>query len=161
MSQAEDLQPENGHGALSSDTIAAVERLAASYIALTDRPTDWSVADLFTVQGKLTLGALALDGRMAIAEFFNDRTDSYAAAGRVTRHIVGPLNLLPLGDGRIAGQSTATVFTGSGTLPLPAALPSTICDFDDIFVLEDRQWLFAARVASIIFTGAGAANFTK
>lgn len=145
----------------SAEDQLAIMQLAAAYIAHADGAGRGAPADLFSEDGILALGTLRLETRTAIARFFEDRTESNASQRRVTRHVPGPIELVVLDQDRIGARSTAIVFAGNGDLPLACALPSTICDFDDVFARTPAGWRFASRTATVVFTGAGAATFAK
>lgn len=139
-----------------------VQSLVAAYFQRTDRPGPELVASLFAEDGLLVLGPLKLEGRSAIAAFFAERNRSQAEVGRLTRHLPGLLELQGVSPDRIKGRSTVVVYAGTGAVPLPAGSPSTICDFDDVYVRQaDGVWRFERRTAAVIFTGAGAAGFAR
>lgn len=146
---------------VSAEDAAEIQSLVAAYFQRTDRPSERAVADLFAPDGALILGPLRLEGRQAIATFFANRNTEQAETGRVTRHVHGGIELLARGIDCIEGHSATLVFAGTGVTPLPSALPTTICDFDDVYVRNDGNWLFQERRATVVFTGAGAATFAK
>lgn len=150
-----------GGSTLNPADALAVQSLVTAYFQRTDRPGTGEVADLFTSDGVLILGNLEIVGRTAIATFFADRNRDQADAKRLTRHLTGGVDLCPAPPDRIIGYSTTAVFAGLGDLPLAVALPSSIADFDDVFVHTATGWLFEKRHATVIFTGPGAASFTR
>jgi hypothetical protein len=159
--QAQSVRSRPGAGLSAADSFA-IQSLVAAYSQLTDRPTSEPVADFFTDAGVLILGGLRLEGKGAISAFFIDRNHTQAENGRITRHIPGLVELRALDTGRVAGRSTVVVYAGAGVVPIASGPPSTICDFDDIYVRQpDGRWLFEQRRAAVIFTGAGAASFAK
>jgi len=139
----------------------AIQNLVAAYFQRTDRPGIDPVSELFAQAGTLALGNMVITGRASIALFFEERNLSQSAVQRVTRHMSGGIELTAMDADRVAGRSTALVFAGEGQCPLPTGAPSTICDFDDIYVRTSGGWLFEERRATVIFTGAGAAAFAK
>lgn len=147
--------------AVSGDDAVAIQSLIAAYFQRTDRPGARPVADLFAPDGALILGPMRVEGREAIAAFFAQRNAEQGEAGRITRHVSGGIELVSIAKDRVGGHSTTLVFAGVGSMPLPSALPTTICDFDDIYVRGPAGWLFQERRASVVFTGAGAASFAK
>lgn len=153
-------RPLSGRVPAAADAVA-IQGLIAAYFQRTDRPGLDPVSDLFHEAGLLVLGNLEISGREAIARFFQDRNASQSETRRTTRHMSGGIELTLVDDNRVAGRSTVIVFAGSGELPLPTGVPSTICDFDDIYVRTPDGWLFEERRAAVIFTGAGAATFAK
>lgn len=139
----------------------AIMHLTAAYVAHADGAGRGEPADLFVKDGVLSLGSLRLENHSAIQRFFEDRARDNRAQGRVTRHVPGPLEITAVEHERLEARSTAIVFAGNGDLPLATALPTTICDFNDVFVLTSDGWRFASRTATVVFTGAGAATFAK
>ena len=148
-------------GALAADDVVAIQNLVASYFARVDRPGPARAADLFVENAQFVLGSMTLQGRAAIAAYFEDRNRAQAQSGRVTRHLIGGIELSAIDETRTAGRTTTVVFAGEGTLPLPAAVPSTIGDFDDIYVRADGGWLFERRLTTLVFIGGGAPTFAK
>ena len=150
----------SGRVPAAADAVA-IQSLVAAYFQRTDRPGPDPASDLFDKAGLLILGNLEISGREAIARFFQERNASQSETRRATRHISGGIELTLVDDNHVTGRSTAIVFAGSGEIPLPTGAPSTICDFDDIYVRTPDGWLFGERRAAVIFTGAGAAAFAK
>ncbi len=152
---------ERGHVSVDPADVLAIQALVSAYYLRVDRPGEELAADLFAPDGVLVLGPTQVVGRIAIAAYFAERTRAQAESGRITRHLSSDVELKRLDDNRVAGRSITVVFAGSGELPLTAGAPSTIGDFDDVFVRTELGWLFESRRASIIFTGPGAADFAK
>ena len=139
-----------------------VSRLVSEYFLRTDRPEFGSVAELFKPDGTLELGALILSGSEAIAAFFVERNAQQSVSGRKTRHLCGPLTLRMSSPDVIELYAMVAVFSASGVVPLPSALPSTIVDFDDVCERDlTGVWRFARRKATLIFASAAAPAFAK
>ncbi len=140
----------------------ALHALVAEYFHRVDRPEAGDVTDLFTDDATLMLGSAHLTGRAEIAAFFEARAATHKETQRLTRHLSGPLSIAfdEMGQARVC--STVVVYAGTGALPLPAAVPTTICDFEDVCTVNlHGQWRFQSRRATLIFVGAGAAPFAK
>ena len=145
----------------AANDVTSIHNLVASYFARVDRPGLDRAADLFAKDAEFVLGNMTLRGRAGIAAYFEERNRAQATSGRTTRHFVGGIELTTIDGARMAGRMTTVVFAGEGTLPLPAVVPSTIGDFDDIYVRADGNWLFERRVAAVVFIGGNAPAFAK
>jgi hypothetical protein len=147
--------------AVDPAVIVALQQLCAAYWLCADDLTP-GIDTLFTEDGGLTLGSLALTGRPAIREFFRQRAETMRTAGRTTRHAACTFLVTPTADGRATIRSTVLVFSGTGPLPLPAAAPSGIADFTDLCVRNAAGcWQFASRVGRTVFIGAEAPSFAR
>lgn len=147
------IAPEDAH---------AVHQLVAAYFARLDLPGRGAVAELFTPDGRLTVGATELIGRDAIAQFCAARDRTQREGARTTRHVPGALELTRLGTGRIAGYSSLLVFAGAGPWPIAAGVPGTVGDCSDVYVRDDAdRWWFESRLVNIVFTGPSAASFAR
>jgi len=147
--------------AVDPAVVVALQQLCAAYWLCADDLTP-GIEMLFTDDGELTLGSLALTGRPAIRGFFRQREETMRTAGRTTRHAACTFLVTPTADGRATIRSTVLVFSGTGALPLPAAAPSGIADFTDVCVRNDAgHWQFASRVGRTVFIGAEAPSFAR
>ena len=147
--------------AVDPAVVVALQQLCAAYWLCADDLTP-GIEMLFTDDGGLTLGSLALTGRTAIREFFRQRAETMRAAGRATRHAACTFLVTPTAEGRATIRSTVLVFSGTGALPLPAAAPSGIADFTDICVRNAAgRWQFASRIGRTVFIGAEAPSFAR
>lgn len=134
----------------------------AEYWARVDCVSKSEVADLYTEQGSMQLGALVVEGRKNIAEFFKDRNRQQLETSRLTRHLMSNLRLEISADNRVVVHSLLCIFAGSGDLPLVSDTPSTIADFKDVLVKDSSgQWLVETKTSSIVFAGRQAASFVK
>jgi len=147
--------------AIDPAIVVALQQLSAAYWMCADHSAA-GIETLFTEAGLLTLGTLALTGRTAIHEFFEQREQTMRTAGRTTRHAACTFLVTPMADGRATIRSTVLVFSGTGALPLPAAAPSGIADFTDVCVRNDAgHWQFTSRVGRTVFIGAEAPSFAR
>jgi len=147
--------------AVDPAVVVALQQLCAAYWLRADDLTP-GIEMLFTDDGELTLGSLALTGRPAIRGFFRQRAETMRTAGRTTRHAACTFLVTPTADGRATIRSTVLVFSGTGALPLPAAAPSGIADFTDLCVRNAAgRWQFASRVGRTVFIGAEAPSFAR
>jgi hypothetical protein len=147
--------------AVDPAVVAGLQQLSAAYWLCADHAAA-GIETLFTENGLLTLGTLALTGRTAIREFFEQRELRMRSAGRTTRHAACTLLVTPTAEGHATVRSTVLVFSGIGTLPLPAAAPSGIADFTDVCVRNVAgRWQFASRIGRTVFIGAEAPSFAR
>jgi hypothetical protein len=134
--------------------------LAAEYWARVDRTCSGAVADLYEDPARMTLGTLDVVGKDAIRDFFTQRNER--EQDRTTRHFMSSVRIEPIDDAHFVAHSTVMVCAGIGSLPLLAGPPITIADFEDQCVYRaGTGYLFSTRRAHIVFTGPGAASFSK
>lgn len=140
----------------------AVAVLNADYWQRVDRQSPEPVDALYVENGVMQIGALHKAGRAQIRAFFEQRNAQEEKTGRTTRHVAGCPVIKPLGEQRWQVQSTVQVLAGNGDWPLPSAVPATVADFDDLVVqAAPGDWRFERRTARVVFTGPGAAAFTR
>ncbi len=147
---------------LPAQDLADLQQLAARYWALADLLEDEPLADLFDPEAVFELGSLNLAGLAAIERFFADRARGMRETERTTRHVA--TNFLGLADGpdRVRVRSTVLVYAASGALPLEAAAPSGIADFEDICRRQpDGSWRYLYRSGRTVFVGPNAASFAR
>jgi len=161
----EDLRPAGGlsgsERVVASDLVE-LQQLAAGYWARADGVADIPIRDLFTDDAVFILGSLTMTGRAAIDEFFRERDAMRLANQRTTRHVACNFLATPGGEGSVLVRSTVLVYSGVGTLPLPASAPSGIADFEDVCVrVQPGCWKFARRIGRSVFIGDGAPAFTR
>jgi hypothetical protein len=97
--------------AIDPAIVVALQQLSAAYWMCADHSAA-GIETLFTEDGLLTLGTLALTGRTAIHQFFEQREQTMRTAGRTTRcrlHFLGHP-----GDGR---ADPVDPCSGNGALP--------------------------------------------
>ena len=142
--------------------LLALQQLAARYWARADGDKAQSLAQIFTSDGTLLLGSLALNGLAAIERFFSERDVSQLAAQRTTRHIACNHLATWLTDDRVQVRSTVLVYVGTGSWPLESTAPSGIADFEDVCVrAPSGAWQFERREGRTVFIGPGAAKFAR
>lgn len=137
-------------------------QLNQAYWACADGTADKAVQQLFVPSGRLQLGSLELAGRDQIERFFKERSLANHESGRITRHFSSGFTPVAESSQRLRVKSLAMVFAGTGALPLPSDVPSTIADVEDVLVLTSTgDWLFESRVIKPVFVGAAAAKFAQ
>lgn len=147
---------------LSPSDWTMLHQLCAEYWLRLDRILEQPVDELYIEDGEMQIGTLEKRGYAALAEYFSSRIAAEAANGRLTRHVMSSFFVELDGPDTAIVRSTVLVFSGSGALPLPSALPSSIGDFTDQCVrCTDGQWRFARRLGRPVFVGAGAASFVR
>lgn len=140
----------------------AVAVLNADYWQRVDRQSAEPVDALYVEGGVMQIGSLHKTGRAQIREFFEVRNAQEERTGRTTRHVGGCPVIQPIDAQRWRVLSTVQVLAGNGDWPLPSAVPSTVADFDDVVIeVTPGDWKFERRQARIVFTGPGAAAFTR
>ena len=147
---------------LPAQDLADLQQLANRYWALADLLEDVPLAELFETDATFDLGSLKLEGLAAIEAFFADRAKGMREAGRTTRHVATNFLALPEGPDRIRIRSTGLVYAANGALPLEAAAPSGIADFEDICLRQpDGSWRYHYRSGRTVFVGPNAASFAR
>lgn len=147
---------------ISFEDFHSLMRLDAAYWARADKRIDVPPESLFAETGSLTLGSLELQGRQAIAKFFDARDRQNADSQRITRHVASGLTIESSRPDSVILRSVVLVFAGLGDLPLEAGVPSTIADVSDVCAKgSDGAWLFERRIVKPVFVGAGAAKFAR
>lgn len=147
---------------LPAQDLADLQQLANRYWALADLLEDVPLAELFETDATFDLGSLKLEGLAAIEAFFADRSKTMREAERTTRHVATNFLALPEGPDRIRIRSTGLVYAANGALPLEAAAPSGIADFEDICRRQpDGSWRYHYRSGRTVFVGPNAASFAR
>lgn len=147
---------------LPARDLADLQQLANRYWAHADLLEDVPLSELFAPDATFELGTLRFEGLPAIEAFFRDRTQGMQESARTTRHIGTNFLALPDGPDRVRVRSIALVYAGNGTLPLEAAAPSGIADFEDVCLRQpDGRWLYHHRSARTVFVGPNAASFAR
>lgn len=137
-------------------------QLNQAYWACADGTADQVVQNLFAPSGRLQLGSLELTGQDQIERFFTERSLANEESGRITRHFSSGFTPVAESSERLRVKSLVMVFAGTGVLPLPSDVPSTIADVEDVLVLTSAgEWLFESRVIKPVFVGAAAAKFAQ
>ena len=105
-------------------------------------------AELFTPAGVYALGPAALEGRAAIAAFYERRR---GGGERTSRHLFGNLHLRSVAADRVEGTCVLTLHAADGPPPHPLA-PVMVADYDDIYVRDvDGVWRFERRSVAVLF----------
>lgn len=147
---------------VSAQDLADLQQLAARYWALADLTEDVPLGDLFEPDATFDLGALKLEALGAIETFFADRAKGMRETQRTTRHVATNFLALPQGPDEVRTRSTVLVYAGNGALPLEAASPSGIADFEDLCRRQpDGTWRYCYRNARTVFVGPNAASFAR
>lgn len=151
----------------SDDTalFVTLQSRVAEYWARVDRvegATEEPCQSFFSEDAVMVLGALRVEGKPALSEFFDNRERQEIARERTTRHVVNNPRLTVEGPTRATLRAVVVVYAGLGAWPLPAEAPSGIADFTFDCVREaDGLWRFSAMTANSVFVGAGAPAFAK
>ena len=126
-----------------------IESLVVEHAWLQDNNREAErLADLYTDDGRFYGIEPECRGRAAILEYGRKRTK---LTGRRARHVIANLRLVPLEDGRIAGQLTIMLFrhVGDGIGP---AEPCALADAHDIYEKSsDGRWRIAERRLELAF----------
>ena len=147
---------------LPAQDLADLQQLANRYWALADLLEDVPLAELFEENATFDLGSLKLEGLAAIETFFADRAAGMRESRRTTRHVATNFLALPETPDRVRVRSTGLVYAANGDLPLEAAAPSGIADFEDICLRQpDGRWLYHYRSGRTVFVGPNAASFAR
>jgi len=147
---------------LPAQDLADLQQLANRYWAMADLLEDVPLADLFERDAAFDLGALKLEGLAAIEAFFTDRAKGMRESERTTRHVAANFLALPDGPDRVRIRSIALVYAANGSLPLEAAAPSGIADFEDVCRRQsDGSWRYHHRTGRTVFVGPNAASFAR
>ena len=155
-------------GELRSEEAAlflTLQSRVAEYWARVDRvegATEEPCQSFFSEDAVMVLGALRVEGKPALSEFFDNRERQEIARERTTRHVVSNFRLKIDGPKRAILRATVIVYAGIGAWPLQSEPPSGLGDFSFTFVKDtDGEWRFSAINANSLFTGAGAPAFAK
>lgn len=147
---------------LPAQNLADLQQLANRYWAMADLLEDVPLAELFEGDAAFDLGALKLEGLAAIEVFFAERAKGMRESGRTTRHVAANFLAVPDGPNRVRIRSTVLVYAANGSLPLEAAAPSGIADFEDVCRRQsDGSWRYHHRSGRTVFVGPNAASFAR
>lgn len=147
---------------INPETWCALHALISDYWQRVDRLSDAPVDELYVEEGVMHIGTLRCEGRAQIRSFFLDRNIKEKEMTRTTRHAALNIAIDDLGSSRVRIHSTVQVMAGVGAWPMPSQPLTTVGDFTDIVVRSSEGlWLYESRMANIVFTGVGAANFTR
>lgn len=147
---------------LSAQDHTDLQQLANRYWALADLLEDVPLAELFEPDATFDLGTLKLEGLSAIQEFFADRAKGMRETERTTRHVATNFLALPQGPDEVRVRAIGLVYAANGALPLEAAAPSGIADFEDICRRQpDGSWRYHYRSGRTVFVGPNAASFAR
>lgn len=137
--------------------------LLTEYWARVDRLSAKPVADLYTLDGVMQIGALHKSGQLEIAQFFDERNEAEIQKQRSTRHALSNVRVEWVNAGRVIVLSLVVAYAAIGEFPQAGVTaPATIADFSDICTRDaDGDWKIESKKARILFAGAGAANFVR
>jgi SnoaL-like domain len=126
----------------------AIEELNAEFAYLIDHERSELVADLFTIDGSYgrSTGERSV-GRDAIRRAYAARMSK---GPRTARHIFTNLRLKFESSARASGTCIMTLFAEDG-IPPHAAEPFLVADYDDVYVLCEDTWRYAARTITWLF----------
>jgi hypothetical protein len=147
---------------LSAQDHTDLQQLANRYWALADLLEDVPLAELFEESATFDLGTLKLEGLPAIEAFFADRAKGMRESERTTRHVATNFLAIPQGPDEVRVRAIGLVYAANGALPLEAAAPSGIADFEDICRRQpDGSWRYHYRSGRTVFVGPNAASFAR
>lgn len=127
---------------------AEIEALVAHFAWLVDHEDGHGVPELFAPDGVYGFEFGAMEGREAIAGFYEWRR---SGRPRTSRHVFTNLHLRSSGDGAAAATCVLTLHAADGDPPLPLD-PVMVADYDDEFVRgRDGVWRFARRQVTLVF----------
>jgi hypothetical protein len=126
----------------------AIEEPNVEFAYLIDHGQSGRVADLFTIDGSYgrSTGERTV-GRDEIRRAYASRR---AKGTRTTRHIFTNLRLEFQSPDPVSGACIMTLFAEEGDPP-HVAEPFLVADYDDIYVLHEGSWLYAARTITWLF----------
>jgi hypothetical protein len=107
----------------------------------------------FTPGAELRFEDAAFRGTAAIDAVYETRA---ARGPRVSRHVVGNLHLIEVGESRVRALSVLVLFAEDGEAPSSKTSPSLIADVWDEFELCDGTWLISSRWIKNMFIGSPA-----
>lgn len=125
-----------------------LEALVARFAWLVDHDEGRGVESLFAVDGVYAFAFGAMEGRDAIAGFYEWRR---SGPTRTSRHLFSNLHVRGAGPVSASATCVLTLHAGDGEAPLPLD-PVLVADYDDDFVRgEDGLWRFSRRQMSLVF----------
>ena len=125
-----------------------IEALIVRFAWRIDHERGWGVEELFTPDGVYAFGPVALEGRAAIAGFYEHRR---GGGGRTSRHLFCNLHLRRVAAERAEGTCVLTLHAADGPPPHRLA-PLLVADYDDVYVREaDGVWRFERRFVTVLF----------
>lgn len=123
-----------------------IEALIYEHAWLVDHHQSDRLAELYTETGRIA-GILNYSGRDEIAKYGAERAKM---TNRIARHCYSNLRLIPLGEDRVEGHVTITLYRHDGAGGLPEA--SGVADAHDVYVRgADGRWRFEERRLELIF----------
>lgn len=136
----------------------AIEDLIATYLFRLDHGQAVLLAELFTEDGVLDVGALGPQkGREAIRAYYAKRSTT-----RTTRHVSTNLYIVFDDANHAHAVHTLTYYAAEGVPPLPAMAPAGVADYAETLVKgADGQWRFQHRKPTPIFGYGGTPPATK
>lgn len=120
----------------------ALQRLNDAFCDALDRGTPEEFAALFMPDAYYSNGARVSHGRAEILAFARSRT---AHAPRTSRHLQFGLRLGIRSPTRATGISCCVTYAASSLPPIATTAPVLVADFQDLYVLDGRDWRFLER----------------
>jgi ketosteroid isomerase-like protein len=132
---------------VAAQTRADIEALIYEHAWLVDHHQSERLADLYVENGRLSGIGMNHVGRDAIARYGADRAKM---TNRFARHLCNNLRLIPLGQDRVEGHVTITLYRHDGSGGLPEA--NAVADAHDVYIKgADGRWRFEERRLELIF----------
>lgn len=122
----------------------ACEQLILDYASLRDRRRGTEFANLFAVDGVLTVNGKTFVGRKALEARFAE------ASGQRTRHMMSNIRVTVQGAERASAVSYALIFVGEqlspeDTVPVAVSGFTAMGEYHDEFALTEDGWRITAR----------------
>lgn len=144
---------------LSADSFLAVQDHVLRFWAVVDETDDTPGPALFTADGALVIESFRAQGAEELTRYFAARRQLSQERRRATRHLCTNLRQLTGKGVRLA--ATITVFSGTGTRPLPLGAPSSLADFTFDCVETPEGWRFREVRGALVFAGADTPDLGK
>jgi len=139
---------------LPASTVAAIEQacktLVLDYASHRDQERRQAFADLFTVNGTLSVNGENLAGREELAGRFQ------SPAQQTFRHVMSNIRIVAHSETRASGTSYALIFAGPAKAggdasPIEVASFAAMGEYYDEFVRTEDGWRIASRRFAPIF----------
>lgn len=134
-----------------------IEALNRVFARALDGGTLEDYLSIFTKDVYYRSGPRVLEGHAGLTDFFVTREK----AGRVSRHMMGALDLERQDEDHATGHSVWLTFAGAGALPIQNCDPFQVADIKDQYVRTEAGWRISRREISTVFRNPGIAPPVK